>query len=70
MSNPPDADLAIAQIHERAADVLGDAETARQWMSAPQAGLAEATPQSLHSTDAGRKQVRALLERIEQGFLA
>ncbi len=70
MSKSPDAALAIAQLHQRAVEVLGDAETARKWMHAPQFGLVEATPQSLLSTEDGRQQVRALLERIEQGQLA
>ncbi len=70
MSKSPDAALAIAQLHQRAVEVLGDAETARKWMHAPQFGLAEATPQALLSTETGRQQVRALLERIEQGQLA
>jgi hypothetical protein len=39
-------------------------------MHAPQFGLAEATPQSLFSTASGRQQVRALLERIDQGHVA
>ena len=70
MSKSPDAARAIAQLHQRAAEVLGDAETAREWMHAPQFGLAEVTPQSLLSTGVGRQQVRALLERVERGHLA
>jgi uncharacterized protein (DUF2384 family) len=70
MSSPLNTDPDLAQLHQRAAEVLGDAESARRWMIAPQFGLAAATPRSLLATDEGRAQVRALLERIEQGFLA
>ena len=70
MSNPLNATPTLSQVNQRAVEVLGDAETARQWMHAPQFGLAEATPQSLLLTEEGRQQVRALLERIEQGQLA
>lgn len=61
---------AIATLYTLAEQVLGDHDTALQWMNAPQFGLAEAAPRSLLSTEPGRQQVRALLQRIEHGFLA
>lgn len=61
---------AIAMLYELAQQVLGDRDTALEWMNAPQLGLAEITPRSLLSTEPGRQQVRALLLRIDHGFLA
>jgi len=63
---------AVATLYTLAEQVLGDGdrETALHWMNAPQFGLAEVTPRSLLSTEPGRQQVRALLQRIEHGFLA
>ncbi|MCC6791087.1 MAG: DUF2384 domain-containing protein [Thermomicrobiales bacterium] len=70
MSSPLNTDPDLARLHQRAAEVLGDAETARQWMNAPQFGLAAATPRSLLATHEGRARVHALLEGLEPGFLA
>jgi len=39
-------------------------------MNDPQFGLAEVTPRSLLSLEPGRQDVSALLQPIEQGFLA
>jgi putative toxin-antitoxin system antitoxin component (TIGR02293 family) len=61
---------AVAALYALADEVLGDHATALQWMNAPQFGLAEAVPRALLSTEPGRQQVRALLQRIEHGFLA
>ena len=70
LPSPPDEMSEIALLYRRAAQVLGDAETARDWMHAPQFGLAQATPLSLLATGTGRQQVRALLDRIEHGHVA
>ena len=61
---------AVATLYALAEQVLGDRDTALEWMNAPQFGLAEGTPRSLLSTEPGRQQERALLQRIEHGFLA
>jgi len=61
---------AVATLYTLAEQVLGDRATALEWMNAPQFGLAEVTPRLLLSTEPGRQQVRALLQRIEHGFLA
>lgn len=61
---------AVAALYALADEVLGDHATALQWMNAPQFGLAESAPRALLSTEPGRQQVRALLQRIEHGFLA
>ncbi len=61
---------AVATVYALADEVLGDRDAALQWMNEPQFGLAEAAPRSLLSTEPGRQQVRALLLRIEHGFMA
>ena len=60
----------VASIYALAEDVLGDADRARVWLMEPQHGLGARRPQDLLATELGRSQVRALLKRIEHGFLA
>lgn len=61
---------AVASIYALAEDVLGDAERARTWLAEGQFGLGGKRPQDMLATELGRAQVRALLKRIEHGFLA
>ncbi len=60
----------MAALYALADEVLGDHAAALELMNALQFGLAESAPRALLSTDPGRQQVRALLQRIEHGFLA
>ncbi len=61
---------AVAALYALADDVLGDAQQARRWLEAPQYGLAGRRPRELLSTEVGRREVRALLLRLEHGYLA
>jgi putative toxin-antitoxin system antitoxin component (TIGR02293 family) len=60
----------VASVYALAEDVFGSAERARAWLAEPQHGLGGRRPQELVATELGRAQVRALLRRIEHGFLA
>jgi putative toxin-antitoxin system antitoxin component (TIGR02293 family) len=61
---------AIASLYARAIDVLGDRESALEWIGEPQFALGGATPQALLSSERGRQEVRTLLLRLEHGLLA
>jgi putative toxin-antitoxin system antitoxin component (TIGR02293 family) len=60
----------VASVYALAEDVFGAADRARAWLVEPQHGLGGRRPQELVSSETGRAQVRALLRRIEHGFLA
>jgi putative toxin-antitoxin system antitoxin component (TIGR02293 family) len=60
----------VASVYSLAEDVFGTADRARAWLVEPQHGLGGKRPQDLVATEFGRAQVRALLRRIEHGFLA
>ena len=60
----------VASVYALAEDVFGAADRARAWLVEPQHGLGGKRPQDLVATEFGRAQVRALLRRIEHGFLA
>lgn len=64
----------LARLYERAVAVFGgDAlarEEARQWFHLPQWGLGGATPLAYARTEAGAREVGALLDRIDYGVLA
>jgi putative toxin-antitoxin system antitoxin component (TIGR02293 family) len=60
----------VASVYALAEDVFGTADRARAWLVEPQHGLGGRRPQELVATEFGRTQVRALLRRIEHGFLA
>jgi putative toxin-antitoxin system antitoxin component (TIGR02293 family) len=60
----------VASVYALADDVFGTADRARAWLVEPQHGLGGRRPQELVATETGRAQVRALLRRIEHGFLA
>ena len=46
----------------------GDLTAARRWLAAPQAALAGRTPLDLLSTEAGLREVEALIGRLEHGI--
>lgn len=60
----------VASVYALAEDVFGGPDPARAWLAEPQHGLGGRRPQELVATEVGRAQVRALLRRIEHGFLA
>lgn len=62
--------VSLAGIYEQADDVFGDHTTALAWLNEPQFSLAQKTPRELMSSEFGRRQIRALLRRIEHGNLA
>ncbi len=52
---------------ERANEVFGGTEKAREWLNHPQAGLGNAVPIQFASTELGAREVENLLGRIEYG---
>jgi hypothetical protein len=63
------ADDGVAQVIDRAADVIGDRDEALRWLGTPVRALACATPVSLLATPEGRNQVLTVLDRLEHGVL-
>jgi putative toxin-antitoxin system antitoxin component (TIGR02293 family) len=61
---------AVASAYAQAERVFGDRKSAIGWLNEPQFALADRPPRELLSTELGRRQVIALLNRIEHGFLA
>ena len=59
-----------AKVMGLAEEVLEDGESAKAWLSRPQAALGNEIPQELLSTDIGAKQVENLLLQMEHGYLA
>jgi putative toxin-antitoxin system antitoxin component (TIGR02293 family) len=55
------------EITALAAQVLGNAEVAQQWLNQPALALSGAVPADLLSNPEGREAVRDLLMRIEYG---
>ncbi len=60
----------IAALLAMAVDVFEDEEAAREWFLAPQLGLDQRRPYDLAFTEAGAREVEALLGRIEYGVIA
>ncbi len=60
----------VASVLALAEHVLEDREQVRAWLRAPQHGLRSRTPVELLATEAGSREMEALLGRIEHGFLA
>jgi putative toxin-antitoxin system antitoxin component (TIGR02293 family) len=59
--------LRIARLFERAIEVLGSAQAARQWFQTPVKGLNNKTPLEFADTEPGAQEVEAMLDRIEDG---
>jgi putative toxin-antitoxin system antitoxin component (TIGR02293 family) len=57
----------LAVLYEHALDVLGDAETVRNWFNTPEPDFADVSPLALLDTAPGIKEVDQLLGRIEHG---
>ena len=62
--------LRLARVVERAEEVFTDFEAAVDWIKAPNAALAGATPLSLLDTDLGAESIMDTLGRIEHGVFA
>jgi putative toxin-antitoxin system antitoxin component (TIGR02293 family) len=62
--------LRIARVVGRATEVFEDAETALDWLKAPNSALQRKTPLSLLDTDIGAESVLDTLGRIEHGVFA
>jgi putative toxin-antitoxin system antitoxin component (TIGR02293 family) len=55
------------RLRAKAEDVFGDAVSAREWLTHPQAGLGNAVPLDFAGTEIGAREVENLLGRIEYG---
>lgn len=62
--------LRLARVVGRATEVFEDADTALDWLKAPNSALARKTPLSLVDTDIGAESVLDTLGRIEHGVFA
>jgi putative toxin-antitoxin system antitoxin component (TIGR02293 family) len=52
---------------KKAEDVFGGGDSAREWLTNPQAGLGNAVPLDFAKTEIGAREVENLLGRIEYG---
>lgn len=57
----------LTHLYALAADVLGSAEGAREWLATPAIALGEHTPLEVARNEAGAQRVEDLLLRIEYG---
>ena len=48
----------------------GDSQAAERWLSSPRAALGGATPLELAKTEAGAREVEALIGRLEHGVFS
>lgn len=62
--------MRFERLVQKAADVLGSPDSARQWLSFPQYGLGGAIPVDYARTEAGAREVEHLLGRIEWGVFS
>jgi putative toxin-antitoxin system antitoxin component (TIGR02293 family) len=60
----------VAKIIARAAEILGDEASAREWLHTPNGALAGERPMSLLDTAAGTDTVLTVLGRIEHGLVS
>jgi putative toxin-antitoxin system antitoxin component (TIGR02293 family) len=60
----------LARIYQLASDVLEDPGNAREWLRSPQVGLDNRVPLDLMTSEAGSREVEALLTRIEYGVIS
>ncbi|PKN17919.1 MAG: hypothetical protein CVU71_10330 [Deltaproteobacteria bacterium HGW-Deltaproteobacteria-6] len=67
MINMNKDDLNYERLLQRAIDVFGDEEKAKQWFSSPQKALGGKTPLEYSESDVGAQEVEDLLGRIEWG---
>jgi len=62
--------LRITVLFERAEEVLGDIEHARQWFKSPKLALAGKSPLEYADTEPGAREVEDLLGRLEHGVFS
>lgn len=62
--------LRFDRLQKQAADVFGDNDRGRQWLSFPQYGLGGAIPLDYARSEVGAREVEKLLGRIECGVLS
>ena len=60
----------MARMFQLAIDVLEGRDAAREWLLSPKVGLNNRVPLDLMSTEAGSREVEALLMRIEYGVVS
>lgn len=60
----------LARLYQLASDVLEDADSAREWLRSRQIGLDNRVPMELMTSEAGSREVEALLMRIEYGVIS
>ena len=60
----------IAALFDRAVEVLGDKEAAKQWFKGPKKALGGQTPLEFADTEPGAREVGALLGRLEHGVFS
>lgn len=60
----------LAHVVSRAAEVFGEREKAARWLRKPNRALGDVTPLSQLDTDAGTRQVEAVLGRLEHGVFS
>lgn len=58
----------LVRLYRRAAEVLGGAEEAREWLREPNFALGEETPLEFADTEPGLRRVEQLLGQIEHGI--
>ena len=60
----------MARLYLVAVEVLEDPAEATRWLGSPQLGLGRRAPVELMSTEAGSREVEALLLRLEHGVVS
>ncbi len=60
----------LARLYQLANDVLEDPGSAREWLRSTQIGLDNRIPLDLMTSEAGSREVEALLMRIEYGVIS
>ena len=59
------------RVFDRALELFeGDSRAAERWLSSPKAALGGAVPSELAKTEAGAREVEALIGRIEHGVFS
>jgi putative toxin-antitoxin system antitoxin component (TIGR02293 family) len=60
----------VARLFHLAVEVFEDSEAAREWLRSPQIGLDDRVPMDLMTSDAGSREIEALLMRIDYGVIS
>ena len=60
----------IAELYDRAIEVLGDQERAEAWLKEPKKALGMKTPLQYADTESGAREVENLLGRLEYGVFS